>query len=201
MNEKFFDLKKEKQDRMINAALKVFGIRGYQFASTDDIVKEAGISKGLLFHYFGSKLGVYTFIYDYSVRFMTMELKATVPSKETNFFQIHKQIESAKMLVLKNYPYMQLFLDKCDTENVSEALTAIEEKKQELHALYDSMEAQADFSGFPEGADTVKIRNMLCYTLKNLMKEHFSYGSFQAEHLYEENISYIDLLQKLIETT
>ena len=40
MNEKFFDLKKEKQDRMINAALKVFGMRGYPFASTDDIVKE-----------------------------------------------------------------------------------------------------------------------------------------------------------------
>ena len=61
MNEKFFDLKKEKQDRMINAALKVFGMRGYQFASTDDIVREAGISKGLLFHYFGSKLGLYSF--------------------------------------------------------------------------------------------------------------------------------------------
>ena len=41
MNEKFFDLKKEKQDRMINAALKVFAINGYQKASTDDIVKEA----------------------------------------------------------------------------------------------------------------------------------------------------------------
>ena len=46
------NLKKEKQDRMINAALKVFAMNGYQKASTDDIVKEAGISKGLLFHYF-----------------------------------------------------------------------------------------------------------------------------------------------------
>ena len=48
MNEKFFDLKKEKQDRMINAALKVFASNGYKHASTDDIVTEAGISKGLL---------------------------------------------------------------------------------------------------------------------------------------------------------
>ena len=37
MNEKFFDLKKEKQDRMINAALKVFALNGYRHASTDDI--------------------------------------------------------------------------------------------------------------------------------------------------------------------
>ena len=45
MNEKFFDLKKEKQDRMINAALKVFAENGFRRASTDEMVKEAGISK------------------------------------------------------------------------------------------------------------------------------------------------------------
>ena len=38
MNEKFFDLKKEKQDRMINAALKIFAKNGYRHASTDDMV-------------------------------------------------------------------------------------------------------------------------------------------------------------------
>ena len=58
MNEKFFDLKKEKQDRMINASLKVFAEGGYAHASTDDIVREASVSKGLLFHYFGSKLSL-----------------------------------------------------------------------------------------------------------------------------------------------
>ena len=46
MNEKFFDLKKEKQDRMINAALKVFALHGYRHACTDDIVKEAAIKIG-----------------------------------------------------------------------------------------------------------------------------------------------------------
>ena len=52
---------------MINAALKVFAKNGYKHASTDDIVKEAGISKGLLFHYFVSKMGLYSFLLDYSV--------------------------------------------------------------------------------------------------------------------------------------
>ena len=53
MNSKFFDIKKEKQDRIINAALKIFAMQGYRHGSTDDIVKEAAISKGLLFHYYG----------------------------------------------------------------------------------------------------------------------------------------------------
>ena len=197
MNEKFFDLKKEKQDRMINAALKIFGMRGYQFASTDDIVKEAGISKGLLFHYFGSKLGLYSFVYDYSVRFMSLELKAAVDDKETNFFALLKQIETGKLQVLKNYPCMQLFLDKCNTENTKEALLAIEEKKNELTGLYESFDARADLGRLSEDSDPVKLRNILRYTLKNLMEERFLTGSFQAELLYEESIAYIAFLEKL----
>ena len=112
MNGKFFDLKKEKQDRMINAALKIFAQNGYRHASTDDIVREAAISKGLLFHYFGSKLGTYTFVYDYSVRYMVLELKAAVSATEADPFEIWKQIEQAKLQALRRYPYVQQFLTR-----------------------------------------------------------------------------------------
>ncbi len=198
MNEKFFDLKKEKQDRMINASLKMFGSYGYRFASTDDIVKEAGISKGLLFHYFGSKLGVYTFVYDYSVRFMAMELKIAVQPDETDFFNLYIQIEQGKLQVLKNYPCMQLFLDKCNTENVSEALLAIEEKRQEIEALYQSIFSQADLSRLPKYLDVEKLRYMLHSTLQNLMESHFAERDFHAEMVYEENVAYIELLRAMV---
>ena len=100
MNDKFFDLKQEKQDRMINASLKIFSRGGYRHASTDDIVKEAGISKGLLFHYFGSKLGLYGFLFDYSVRFMLLELSREVKRSETDYFALTKQMEQARMQVM-----------------------------------------------------------------------------------------------------
>lgn len=196
MNDKFFDLKKEKQDRMINAALKVFGLKGYQYASTDDIVKEAGISKGLLFHYFGSKLGLYSFIYDYSVRFMSMEIKAAVDAEETNFFTLQKQIEAGRLPVLKNYPYMQLFLEKCGTESAGEARDAIDEKKKELNELYDSFHTQADPDLLPAGTDARKLQNVLRYTLKSLMEEHFLGDDFQVERLYQETLGYIEFLEK-----
>ena len=72
MNERFFDLNKSKQDRIINSALSVFTENGYAHASTDEIVGRAGISKGLLFHYFGSKLGTYAFLYEYSTRYVLL---------------------------------------------------------------------------------------------------------------------------------
>ena len=45
MNQKFFDLPEEKQQRIINSALTVFSKYDYKKASTDEIVRLAGISK------------------------------------------------------------------------------------------------------------------------------------------------------------
>ena len=198
MNGKFFDLKKEKQDRMINAALKVFALHGYRRASTDDIVKEAGISKGLLFHYFESKIGVYNFIYDYSVRYMSLELKSSVSSGEKNLFEIMRQIEFAKMSAMRGYPYMQQFLNEAMHEDVSEALLTIESKRNELNELYDSLLSLADLSLLPPSVDAGKIIRMLDYTIKGLMTTRFRDASFHPEMLYEEIKEYINLTEKMV---
>lgn len=55
MNEKFFELSQERQNQIINGALKIFSKSSYYQTSTLEIAKEAGISKGLLFHYFKNK--------------------------------------------------------------------------------------------------------------------------------------------------
>lgn len=197
MNGKFFDLKKEKQDRMINAALKVFALNGYRHASTDDMVKEAAISKGLLFHYFGSKLGVYTFVYDYSVRYMTLELSTVVDTKEKNLFELMKQTESAKLHAMRGYPYMQQFLNRCMMEDVSEALLAIAEKRNLLNDAYENVFKQVDSTGLPKGVDAAKLRKMLELTADGLMTERFYDASFQPDMLYEEIVSYLDMMKTL----
>lgn len=197
MNEKFFDLKKEKQDRMINAALKVFAQQGYRHASTDDIVKEAAISKGLLFHYFGSKVGLYTFIYEYSVRYMTLELKAAVSAGETDMFEIVKQTEAAKMQALKGYPYMEQFLNRSMSENVSEALLATEGMRDALLETYGKIKEHMDFSALPQGVDGVKLCKMLDFTIKGLMTERFQDASFHPENLYKEIVEYIDMMKEI----
>lgn len=197
MNEKFFDLKKEKQDRIINAALKVFAQNGYKHASTDDIVSEAGISKGLLFHYFGSKLGLYTFLHDYSVRFMKLELTTGVSSSVKDYFEIRKQMEFAKMQVLKNYPYMQQFLDRCAVENVNEALVAIEGQRGVIREVYAGLKEQADQSLLADNVSFEKLDAMLDYTITGLMCARFGDDSFHPEMLYEETVSYLDMMKQI----
>ena len=187
MNEKFFDLKKEKQDRMINAALKIFAKNGYRHASTDDMVAEAGISKGLLFHYFENKLGLYTFLYNYSVRFMVLE----------DFFELLKRREAAKMQVLKKYPYMQLFLDSIRFEDVAEALYATEEKKNVIPEALEAMMKGADTSRFKPEVKLEKLNQLIEYMLRGMMEDRFLENSFHPDIMYEEINSYLLMLKKL----
>ena len=198
MNSKFFDMKKEKQDRMINAALKVFALQGYRHGSTDDIVREAAVSKGLLFHYFGSKLGVYQFIYDYSVRYMNLELRSTVNSGESDLFVVVKQIERAKMHAMRGYPYMQQFLNRSMAEDSYEALLAVEEQRNALEETIAAVEGQIDYGALPGEIDGEKLRKMLDFTIKGLMTERFQDASFQPEMLYEEICGYLDMMRRIV---
>ena len=198
MNSKFFDMKKEKQDRMINAALKVFALQGYRHGSTDDIVREAAVSKGLLFHYFGSKLGVYQFIYDYSVRYMNLELRSTVNSGESDLFVVVKQIERAKMHAMRGYPYMQQFLNRSMAEDSYEALLAVVEKRNALEETIAAVEGQIDYGALPGEIDGEKLRKMLDFTIKGLMTERFQDASFQPEMLYEEICGYLDMMRRIV---
>ena len=200
MNGKFFDLKKEKQDRMINAALQVFAAQGYQHASTDQIVREAGISKGLLFHYFETKLGLYAFVYEYSARYMMLELGA-VSMQETNLFEILRQIEQAHMRAMREYPYMQQFLNRAMVEDVSEALLAIETLRKQLQETYDKLYQNADYRKFPAGVDGHKVLNMMSLTIRGLMSERIYDASFQPDFLYREICEYIELAEKMTRGT
>ena len=62
MNEKFFALPKDKQERIINAGYKVFASNTYKKSPVNEIALEAGISKSLLFFYFKNKKELYLFL-------------------------------------------------------------------------------------------------------------------------------------------
>jgi len=49
----------QREERMLDAALQNFGERGFRSASMDDIARDSGITKPLLYQYFESKEGLY----------------------------------------------------------------------------------------------------------------------------------------------
>lgn len=196
MNPKFFDVKKEKQDAIINAALMVFAENGYRKASTDVIVKEAGISKGLLFHYFVSKQGLYEFIYDYSVKYMMLELMQNVRKDEKDFFAIQRMIELAKIRVMKNYPYMQQFLSNVKYENHPDAIKVIGENDKAIDDTYNNIYKKADMSRFHGQIDLKKMIRMIGWMSDGFIKDKFREGMPDPDEMNEEFTQYLSMLRE-----
>lgn len=196
MNEKFFDLAREKQDRMINGAIEVFAKNGYKHASTDDMVKAVGISKGLWFHYFGSKEGIYVFTYDYCVKYMLLELSTVVDENERDYFELIRQIALTKTRVVKNYPYMTIFLE----EAVYETEQDIVEKTAESRQIYDermtTLIKSAEIDHVPDKARRDRIKKLLDYSISGIIREKIREGA-NAEAMYREIKAYIELVKAM----
>ena len=111
MFSKFLNLDMEKQDRILNSAMKEFAQNGFEKASTNEIVKEAGISKGLLFHYFKDKKNLFLFLYDYCIEAGMKEFYEKVNLDERDFFIRLNQIISIKFELLDKYPEMFRFIE------------------------------------------------------------------------------------------
>ena len=197
MNDRFWELKKDKQDRMINSALKVFSQYGYKHASTDEIVRGAEISKGLLFHYFESKIGLYAFLYDYATRFVTLELTANVEKNESRYYELYKQILSAKANSMSQYPYIFLFLNKADEETDLDALSVISERREKYQRIMHALRERADITAFNPGVDFEKVGVILDYTVDGLIQKAVLSENFRADFFLEEATEYVDMMQNM----
>ncbi len=200
MNEKFFDLPREKQDRMINGALEVFAKNGYKHASTDDMVKAVGVSKGLWFHYFGSKAGLYIFTYDYSVKYLLLEISTVIDEGEKNFFELTKQMELAKNRVIRTYPYLLWFLETAEGENAAEVAAQTEQARQNLIGKFGELIKNTEIKGVADRARRDKIKRLTTLTINGIIKERTVSGT-EPEAVYREIKAYIELIREMAERT
>lgn len=109
---KFLATDEEKQTRIIGSALKQFAEKSYSAASTNEIAKEAGISKGLLFHYFASKKALYLYMYDYSIQVISEEIGQKVNFDERDLFIRMSQVAGLKLTIFQKSPDLMKFLER-----------------------------------------------------------------------------------------
>ena len=64
----------ERRTGILDAALAVFSQRGYHSASIDDIAREAGVSKALIYEHFASKQELYADLIARNVRELTQRI-------------------------------------------------------------------------------------------------------------------------------
>lgn len=95
---------KEKKDLILKVAIEEFVKNGYEKTSTDTITSRAGISKGILFHYFKSKKNLYIYLVGYCVDLLTeVTMEALKKVKSDDFFERVKEIFMLKHEIIALY--------------------------------------------------------------------------------------------------
>lgn len=109
MYDTFENLNGEKKSRIVKAAVEEFAIRGYEKASIDSIVAKAGISKGSIFQYFGSKQNLYMYLCDHQYNMIVKSVEDGRNPTEKDFFEIYRNAIRVRVRILKESPYINSF--------------------------------------------------------------------------------------------
>lgn len=97
----FEKLPADKKNRILAVGIRAFSQKSYKDVSTDSITNACQISKGLLFHYFGSKKGYYLYCLEKSMERLTV--KTEIP-EGNDFYEILFDSMNQKLSVCMEYP-------------------------------------------------------------------------------------------------
>lgn len=196
---KHIDTNNIKINNIINNAYEEFSKNTYKKASTNNIVKKAGISRGLLYHYFKDKEELYEFLLDYAQATISQALSKELNWDEQDIFNRIKQASHVKARVSLKYPYMLSFYvfafkDRDNTkakQKVSEYVNTIES---------DFYTKNVDFTMFKSGVDIEKAMNVVKWTLAKLgedfKRDIMKDNEMNLEEYLKNSDEYIDFLRE-----
>jgi TetR/AcrR family transcriptional regulator len=207
MSERFDALPEEKRQKILTACLDEFAEHGYVNASTNQIVKAAGISKGLLFHYFENKKKLFLYVLDYTINTLVQKISKYSGSLKGDFFETMWQYSLIKTQIAIEEPAMYRIL-----YDVYVNLPA--ELKDETMQLYGQMLSgqrkayimKIDSSKLREGVTPEIVANLITDFLDGYYKRNIdSYKAYTPEQFLEnledikiDMMKYMDIIKRAV---
>ena len=186
----FHKISLDKQKAVINAGFQCFGRNGYNKTSVADIAEAAGIAKASLFQYFGTKQGMYLFLYDYAGK----EVTGRATDGTDDYFECAALYVRGLAEVSRDYPNLFDFLvlqsqrtDFSEVETLPEVADAI------CKYNFDTLYSHVDWTKFRDGFDAITVQNlfnwMTCGCISQLS------DTMPQEEVYAEMLRYLKLLK------
>ena len=146
--ESFERLNEEKRNRIIDKGIREFAEYGFDNASTNRIVKKAGISKGSLFSYFGSKDEFYLYLAQHSLNRITPLIRQKMENMPSDILvRLRLVTEAIIEIYIANPLYYHFFMGVLDS-GAHHLQQKLLQKNAELFSFLDLF----------KGVDTSKFR-------------------------------------------
>ena len=197
--EKFLSLPEEKRNRIIDAALKTFSTNGYKKTSVSDIAAAAGISKAMVFHYFGTKKELYFYLVNLCGKTIVKEIDERFDYGVTDFFERLKLSTSIEISVMKKHPSIPSFLASMYFENdeevrgdIKDILAKSEGERNKI--AFDGV----DYSKFKNDSDIKLLMKMLAWIGDGFANQMKNMPKLDFDEMYGEFEECLDMLRKYL---
>lgn len=197
--ENFLNLPIEKQNLIIDAALKKFAKHGYRKTSISDIAKAAGISKAMVFHYFGTKKELYLYLVNTCVNSIVSEVIEKFDDSITDLFDRILYTNKLKLSLMEKYPNVPSFIQSAYFENDDEV-------KEEIRTIFSKDDGKtvgkkvtfegADLSKFKDDIDPKLIMNILDWISEGYMSRMSYAEETDLDELYRVFEECLQLFKK-----
>ena len=190
--ENFFRIRAEKQSHIVNAAFMIFGRQRYRKASLSDIAQEAGITKGMITYYFGSKKTLYMYLIEVSQTMLAKAASERMANRNIDFFERLRLVTEVNMSAIKEHPALISFTNSLYNETDPEVAEDI--AKRVALAEYpriDFFMDGADVSRFKDEYDPDMICRFMVWALDGFMMELYenenikTHAGMLAQKLYK----------------
>lgn len=207
MYEKFENLSEEKKKRILNACIEEFAVNNYDKASTNNIVKNAEISKGILFHYFGNKKNLYLYVFDYAVEFLLQKMQNKLPNPSKDIFEMIIQYGNIKLEVSVEEPYLYNIIYNSYFNAPKNLKKEITKKYQHLYDnQYEKIFNTVDKNKFKDDVDPIKAIKLIIYFIEGYYSQYMNIIKDKkleevvdiVKKAEKESIEYFEFLKKLL---
>jgi TetR/AcrR family transcriptional regulator len=199
------DTDEEKRQRIIRASIEEFG-KGYALASTNEIVRKAGVSKGLLFHYFGSKKNLFLEVFKESTARLQEKLLSSLSQEDDkesipdDIFQSLTRLALIKLKLFQDDPALYQFLAVAIQDSPDEI-------RQELQVFIDTAAEHGigkllngiEFSDLRPDVDPVKALKLIQLVMDGFQHDYLrrkDLASLDWDKEVAEFTEYMDILRK-----
>jgi len=200
---KIMAIEPERRERLLKAAMHAF-CDGFKNASTDQIVKDAGISKGLLFHYFGTKEGLYGFLLWYAFDVMVREYADLIDYSQRDILERLRQTILLKWDLGARYPDLSNFLLAAYTRERDDPSDQFAGMFQAVQAnVGKKLMEDIDVSLFRDDVDAGMAVNIIQWSLfgysNSKININMNFGDYQNEYgrYLEELDQYFGMFRKV----
>jgi TetR/AcrR family transcriptional regulator len=198
--QRFLALPPERQEAILQACLEEFAAQGYEQASTNRMVERAGVSKGVLFKYFGSKEELFLFLYRRAaerVKAVHAEVLAALPDDP---FAALEQIARHQFRLQQEEPLYWRLLEQVQREPAHPVhQRALAESVSDYQALLGRLREAMARGPLRPGVDLDRAMQLAAWAMEGLRSQYLARWQagevLEAEAIVPELRSYFELLK------